>query len=39
VAGRRAARGLLSGVLASELLPAIPEVMQRLRDADRTPAR
>jgi hydroxyethylthiazole kinase-like uncharacterized protein yjeF len=38
-AGRRAARGLLSGVLASELLPAIPEVMQRLRDADRTPAR
>jgi len=37
-AGRRAARGLLSGVLASELLPAIPEVMQDLRDAGRSPS-
>ena len=39
--GRAAAPAVGSspGVLASELLPAIPEVMQRLRDADRTPAR
>jgi NAD(P)H-hydrate epimerase len=34
-AGRRAARGRLSGLLASELLPAIPEVMQELRDGGR----
>jgi len=34
-AGRRAARGLLSGLLASELLPAIPHAMQSLRDMGR----
>ncbi len=35
-AGRRAARGLRSGLLATELLPVIPEVMQELRDSGRS---
>jgi NAD(P)H-hydrate epimerase len=31
-AGRRAANGMLSGLLASELLPVIPRVMHQLRE-------